>query len=120
MGSKKDDLKTLQTEWYRKLEDMGFVDIENNSNGLLKAWHSSYFQIKYNPDVFSKKQEYYELACVFLHNHEFESSKEKIVWSLHSQGMSLRAIAKEMNVKICWTHKVIKKFASLMKVSTRG
>lgn len=89
--------KDLISHWYKRLKDEGFEDIEdtNSPNGMLKSWHHFRFQAQYDPDTFSAREKYYQLATHFLHSHTFHSELERQVWFLHSEGKSVREIAKE-------------------------
>jgi hypothetical protein len=112
--------KLIQAEWYALLKDTGFSDAESTHNGrdLLRVWHSSYFQNRYCPSSFVKKQEYYRMAGFFLHNHHFQNEVELHIWELHTQGLSLRKIAHILRTKICRIHKVIRDLTAKMKEET--
>lgn len=92
----KKQLKALQTKWYAKLKRDGFEDIEQTSDdkGYLKQYDNSYYMARYTPLEFGNKQEYYIKAQHFLVEHAFETEQEKQIWKLHSEGFSLREIAK--------------------------
>jgi hypothetical protein len=62
---------------------------------MLKSWHSTLFIHRYDRERFTARQHYFELVTQFLHSHEFESDLEREIWFLHSEGKSLRDIAKE-------------------------
>jgi hypothetical protein len=93
--------KALQDEWYAKLKKKGFEDIEDTDSPqqYLKSWHSQYFQVKYTATTFEAKQEYYQMALSFLNDHRFANRKEKEIWKLHTDGLSLRKIASTLNAK---------------------
>lgn len=134
--SKPDDFKKLQDKWYKKLKDSGFEDIEQDEQRL-KRWDSMYFitrhtsfvgnsakQVagshrKLSTDQFKSQQEYYQLAGVFLHNHQFKDSKERTIWELHSEGYPTSDIYKVMKAKkqavyLEGIHKTIKALAKIM------
>lgn len=98
------DLTALKKEWYNKLKETGFDDIEH-SNGSLKQLHSSKFLSDHNGSAsiehtqhFNKyKAEYYRLATHFLNDHKFESKVEKFIWHLHSEGVSTRDIVSRLS-----------------------
>lgn len=83
------DFKTLQKMWYQRLKDDGFIDIEN------KEWHSRYFVTQYSPVQFANKQEYFRRAQIFLHEFPFKNRRDRKIWRLHSEGFTLREIAKK-------------------------
>jgi len=104
-------LKELTDIWYSKLKNSGFQDAENRDGNLrtfsgrghLKhketsesdaTWYAG--RQEYN----NIKQEYYYLAEHFLNSHRFSDKTEKQIWKLHSEGVSYRNIAKELNSKL--------------------
>lgn len=94
----KKEFKELQSEWYNKLKDSGFKDIEQE-DGNLKIWNSSFFQRRYPPDVFIAKASYYRMAEHFLNAYAFSAPIDKLVWELHSNGISYRGIIREASKK---------------------
>lgn len=94
----KSDLKALQAEWYAKLKAEGFKDIEQDEDNLIR-WDSHHFQQQSNPTDFETKAEYYRVAGQLLHEHEFESEWEKLVWEMHSAGLSTPKIITELKAR---------------------
>lgn len=127
MSNQSKEFLALRDEWYKKLKDTGFSDIEQNDDnpgkvgGNLKHWDSTVFS-KGNhsaPGVFADRQRYFELAGHFLHEHKFTESSEKRVWELHSQGLSIREIARAIKKKSLAkdsVFRIIKKLKDLMFV----
>lgn len=110
--------KKLQAQWYKRLAKEGFEDIEQDEDNL-KRWDSMYFisrhtnfkgrgaggakDAKFSAIQFESRQEYYQLAGAFLHEHEFETDKERLIWELHASGENLIDIyrtLKKMNKKV--------------------
>lgn len=89
--------KALQDEWDAKLKASGFEDIEDRDSPreMLKSWHSTIFINKFDSARFAAKQKYFEMVTHFLNAHTFTSDLEHQVWLLHSEGKSLREIARE-------------------------
>lgn len=91
------DYKKLRDEWYKRLADLGFEDIEGNEDQL-KAWHSIKFQKKgknnTNPANHESKANYYYYATHFLNNHKFEKEIHKLIWEEHTNGVGYRNITK--------------------------
>lgn len=89
--------KELQAKWDKILRDSGFVDIEDRSSSreMLKSWHSTLFIHRFDKDRFEARQTYFHLATQFLYAYEFESELDEEIWRLHSDGLSLREIAKQ-------------------------
>lgn len=83
----------LINEWYGKLKDSGFEDIEKYEYSTYSMTDSLDKQ-KLHADVWQAKQEYYLLASRFLDETEFDNEREKIIWTYHSEGLSIRNIAK--------------------------
>lgn len=100
---KNKELKKLQSEWYAKLKESGFHDIEQNDNndakpdGNLKQWHSQVFYYRHKEGVLEDRQEYYRLAGQFLYDHDFHNEIHKVVWACHSDGLSVTEIARKLN-----------------------
>lgn len=93
--SPKQSLKALQKEWYKKLKDDGFTDIENDEDHL--KFYNSQFAAQFverDSYVWEAKAEYYRMAEHFLHEYEFESELEKVIWEYHANALSYRDIAK--------------------------
>lgn len=85
----------MQKEWYRKLKDEGFNDIEQDENNL-KAWHSHRFKVMYPKEIFQGYEEYYRSAGKFLYDHSFKSILERAIWELHANGMTITNITKTL------------------------
>lgn len=85
----------LKKKWDKKLKSDGFEDIEQD-DGNLKLWSSHFFKARFNETLFGAKEEYYRLAGQFLHEHIFKEQKTKLIWQLHSEGISIRDIVKAL------------------------
>lgn len=81
----------LKKKWDKKLKSSGFEDIEQD-DGNLKLWSSHFFKVRFNETLFGAKEEYYRLAGQFLHEKVFKDHKTKLIWQLHSEGISIRDI----------------------------
>jgi hypothetical protein len=83
------EFKKLQKEWYKKLEDTGFVDIE-----VHEGHHRQSRDKNHNtPTYRASKEEYYRMATYFLNDHKFKSNLEKAIWDYHTNGIGCRDIA---------------------------
>ena len=93
--SKQVDLQALQKQWYAKLADEGFEDIEwtkgNNSPYLKTALNTK------DPFHFVAKQEYYNMAESYLHNRMELRGRERFIWKLHSEGATYEEITNAYN-----------------------
>lgn len=125
--SKKAPLKDQQDYWYQILKNEGFEDIEDPVTRLLKHWsgqvvwkgqpwssaegkytkvHQEQSKQKpvsygYSNITWKKSQaEYYRQAAQFLHSHTFISPTEHQAWKLHSEGISLRKSAAQLQISV--------------------
>lgn len=93
--------KRLRDEWYQKLKENGFTDIEDTRSAVerLKTWDSSYFADKRRPLIVRQAQEeYYYEATHLLATHKEEFTPVTFeVWRLHADGLSCRTIAQALN-----------------------
>jgi hypothetical protein len=85
--TKPQSLKQLQKIWYAKLAKKGFKDAEQDPDNL-KRW-SGHFRTWYDDQSYEDKERYFQLAGQFLHDYEFSSYREKLIWQCHSEGMTL-------------------------------
>ena len=93
----------LRKEWYGKLKDSGYRDIEfidwedGSSGNLLNGFGLMDAYRQWSPD----KQRYYELATHhgrYVRRRYHAESFEYQVWKRHANGKSARTIAEEINV----------------------
>lgn len=82
-------MQELQTQWYQKLTKSGFEDIEDEEGRLLK-WSTHASCSSYAAST----EEYYRLAQQFVYDRRFRGRKDKVVWRLHAQGLTVDAIVK--------------------------
>lgn len=84
----------LKTVWYAKLKEEGFEDIEH-SQSLLKTYHGEKWR-----RLAEHKQEltlkYYSHTKDLLHTYTFENPTHRLIWELHSDGLSKRKIASKI------------------------
>ena len=116
----KDNFKELQKQWYKKLKDEGFQDIEASNAEMFPRPGRSHVSDD-SPDKILAIMEYYSMARSFLIDHEFKSEKHKTIWEYHSEGMSVREISLVMKpLELPGTdkstiHQTIKSLEKLMK-----
>lgn len=89
------ELEQLRATWYKKLEAEGFTDIEQDEDNL-KVWSSDFANQKFLKN-WETKAAYYSAAQEFLNNFQFETELDKVIWTYHSEGISIRSIAKLLN-----------------------
>lgn len=95
MSQPNKNLKKIQKEWYAKLKDQGFTDIERDENTLHS--YSTVFTRQQNTvhnGGWEFKEAYYRMAAHFLNDHEFKTLRERVIWEYHAEGISCRNISK--------------------------
>lgn len=81
----------LRDEWYAKLKDGGFQDIEDKQGRILE-W-SSRFAAKHDQVDMDAKLAYAQMADRFLDEYKFDTELEKTIWAYHANAISVRDIA---------------------------
>lgn len=114
------EFKKLNKKWQKKLKDSGFNDLEEmGTNGTirLKSWANSIFARSkhHNSTQREATTEYYRLAGLFLHDYEFEDEEDKLIWELHSQGLSRHSIEKRCGVSTERNRAIVKRLVVEMK-----
>jgi len=92
----KTEFDLLKDEWYQKLKDDGFDDVEQDENKL-KKWSSGSNRFHGEPLNWEAKATYYQMASSFLEEYKFATKREQIIWEYHANGLSTREIAKTLN-----------------------
>lgn len=122
-----DEFKRLQNEWYQRLSDSGFEEIENTKNGALKEWSVTRINRMCKRQatgtlylVSRETRQYYRSAQWLLDLYSFESIRDKKIWELHCEGLSTRQIASQIGtVGYCTVSLRIKKLREIfLKVET--
>jgi transposase-like protein len=92
--NKKPDYEKEKAKWYKKLENSGFVDIEQDEDNL-KKWSSVFTAEvgKHSLELWKIKAEYFQMATNFLEEYKFDNNVEKVIWEYHANGLSIREIA---------------------------
>lgn len=126
-GMTETEYKAIQKEWYSKLKQSGFEDIESfDSKGVPNDLMKTDVRIDYSkdPSINQARQDYYRFASQFVYDNVWESVFDKTVWDLHSEGKTEREILESFKpAKIGKTsiHNSIKRTLELFKdyVKTR-
>jgi len=110
-------LAKLKKLWYQKLRESGFKDIERKDGTVGRGAP----RVDNLNDVQKQAiQDYYSMCRNFLEEHTFDNEVERFIWSLHSEGTSVRDISNQLQ-KINITKKkdatwyVVKRLVALMK-----
>lgn len=113
----KKDLADLQREWYQKLKDDGFKDIEYfdaNMNPQDMMYREATKFAVASIDTFTSTEQYYIEARQFLHSYSFSTDIDKQIWELHSDGVSYRKIAIQLQTYYPKVFKTINKYKKIL------
>lgn len=91
MVKRKLNLQQQTKIWYKKLAKTGFVDIEYPGGEIRRTIPAS-IENK-DPLLVQSVQEYYNLASQFLNDYKFQNELERVIWTYHTEGLGVRAIA---------------------------
>jgi hypothetical protein len=93
-----EELKQMQQEWYQRLSNDGFCDIEDVTHPLrpLQTWHNLKFK-DVSQDEVTAKLKYYSRAKDLLGTYPFQNEVHQKIWELHSDGITARKIEKLIN-----------------------
>lgn len=107
----------LRREWYSKLKAAGFQDIETGDehSGLLKT--DKRFQDGHE-SADEAQAEYYRLAGVFLHDHRWQTTRDRDVWAAHAAGVPMREIAKRCRTYVRLVHATVGRLRAIMLAGT--
>ena len=107
--------QALKAEWYAKLADSGWVDIEQPDERL-KRWTCRDFVQPYFTGVsFDAKIRYFELAADLLKQPQvFETPQHLQIWSLHAAGESVRTIGKHISASKSYVHTIVSRYKPLI------
>lgn len=86
--------KQLKGEWYKKIQELGFVDIEDE-HGRLKQNASNSYRTSIQP-VIESKLRYYELLGQMAHQETFRDHVERLIIERRSNGVKFKDICREL------------------------
>lgn len=102
---KKTEFNKLKSEWYKRLAESGFEDIEQDEIYLKRGTSL----IDRRRVTWESQAEYYQMATYFLNEYKFESNLERAMWEYHMNAISVRDIAQTLG-------EVLKKYIPRMNV----
>lgn len=91
----------LRDNWYEKLADNGFIDLETRIPGvhldcpILTEYASEVSQRAIQAHD-ALEDEYFRRVSSYLYSGTFKSELEREIWALHVQGSSFRQIAAQL------------------------
>jgi len=103
------NFEKLKAKWDQKLIDSGFEDIENKDGTLKREGHPHTIEAGFKDG----RAEYYNQAQEFLNRAKFSTLLDYTVWKMHTDGMSFRNIAKELNLTFYRARNIVTKFQKL-------
>lgn len=122
--------KQLIQQWYKKLEESGFQDIETASGFLTGTsyrgggQHATYKHLREKmgksrftaqsqvDESWAKNQDvqnYYYLAEQFANCYEFKSEIDKQLWTMYADGQTYREMGKTVGKSAYWVFQQIKR-----------
>ena len=114
----------LRREFYKKLKDKGFKDIENidwatgDSGNLLNGFGHMDAVRRWSPE----SQRYYELARQKANNMRSRkySKDDRRIWRLHAEGQSFRAIERTTGIPRARVSRTVKRIAKEILPNVRN
>lgn len=104
--------RKLQKQWYKKLKEEGFKDIETVGFYMRSAINLRAVATKDREAI----QEYYSNATSVLYETEFDNEKDKKIWELHCEGLSVRKVASKYGVSKTTAQTIINKIQRKYKL----
>ena len=93
------EFRKLQKEWYARLKDSGFIDIEHTTPGkqdeALLGFNSFVAKKRYKPEV----AEYFRRCRHHLTNYRWRDRVDRQLFQWHTNGLSYRKIVRAFNAK---------------------
>ncbi len=90
----------LNKKWMAKLDKSGFEEIEDREspNEYLKQWHDSKFAAARSLSQLEETRDYYLAATNLLNTFTFKNGRDRKIWTMHSDGIPERQIAKTLRI----------------------
>lgn len=115
MDRKSCEMRTLQRQWYRKLEAEGFENIEYEGGELKALPAPGHLRSdSLTPEDYDAHAEYYQRAAVFLRHHRFAADLDRDIWRLHSEGGTFRDIAQQLGTYTRKVNDTVQRLRSIM------
>lgn len=108
--------KALRQEWYQTLTEEGFFDIEKQDR--LRTTNASH-EIRKDLQTtmqFDARCSYYQWARNKLNEGRFDSTKDRLIWQYHSEGVSRREMSPKVGLEQSWVTRKIHKIESYLKM----
>jgi|SRR5271166_3333123 len=104
-------------KWNQILVESGHEEIEDFSRDQpqLKRHHGYDFR-SMDPLAIQSKTVYYQVAQEKLRLYPFKNETDKLVWQLHTEGLSIREITRRINKK---KYKQTQVFRKIKKISEK-
>lgn len=112
-------LETLKREWYAKLKAEGFQDVEYGSeDGPLRVANREN-RGGVSADELDATHEYYSRCTEFLYEHSFAEGRDRELWALHAEGVSIGDIALRLGMAKATTGRAVQRLGGAMEAWRR-
>lgn len=105
----KELLRRLQADWYQRLRSSGFKDIED-LRGNLKSYDRRTIAFENREEI----ADYFRRVEHYLQNHPDLRGDHLRILTLYSQGIFIKAIAKDVGKHRCTVMEIIKRYKKLI------
>ncbi|MGH7889904.1 MAG: hypothetical protein ACRENF_05065 [Thermodesulfobacteriota bacterium] len=117
----KKKFRAIQNEWYQKLKEAGFEDIETDNNKdhfpVLKEWSSIRFRLRCTNEISrATTEQFYTNLKQVLDTFPFLTDFDRNVWKEYSEGRNTEEIARSLGV----TSYFVKRTIYQVKINSRG
>lgn len=102
--------RRLKAEWDARLANSGFVDIERQDEERFKRLRA----LARDPVENSARELYYSRASEFLHTNDWPAAIDRVIWSLHTEGLAVRKIAVEVERHPRYVQYRVEKYRRMM------
>ncbi len=110
--------KKLKREYYEKLKQDGFSDIEDEDGYITthRSSHDFHQRIGFQSTLFRDQvTDYYSWAYHHALYSEFRTDIEAIIWIAHSKGLSSREITKLVDYSQSWIYNRLKQIRTYLE-----
>lgn len=102
----------LKDQWYQKLKEEGFEDLEDESQYIKKIQHLHFF--RWTPLKIQTQRDYYIHCEYFLNSHSFKKEQHRKIWELYTKGVPFRKISEKVDQGLKEVHQTVKRLRKKM------
>lgn len=101
----------MREQWYSHLTEDGFTDIEDTT-----TQGEPYIPTDLRTSLqFEAKFSYYQWAREKLNQGRFDSTKDRLIWQYHAEGVSRREMSPRVGLEQSWITRKIHKIENYLK-----